>query len=312
MKNWLFALILCALPVWAESLPCTGTQQNPCIVQDTQNNDPDLKNWRDTALMAKLFPGNIAGLAELWMSGSAVPSAAGWQVIAHDIKKATQNKVQRVIDVDLRQESHGYLNDNAITLTAANDWGNLGKSRKQVLIDEKNWLHFLDQSKIISHVLTPWQFSASAFDAGRPVMNQGLLSEKTAARNAGLAYFRLTVPDHLPPADTDVDRFVALVKALPPQTWLHIHCRGGDGRTTTFMAMNDMLHNASKVSLVDIVGRQAAAAPFYNLAQTDRKNKEYRVSYEKRWRFLQRFYDYSQASLKGYKGTWSEWDGQHT
>jgi protein-tyrosine phosphatase len=45
------------------------------------------------------------------------------------------------------------------------------------------------------------------------------------------------------------------VSSLPKDTWIHIHCRGGEGRTTTFLAILEMLHFKNH-SLYDILTRQ--------------------------------------------------------
>ncbi len=289
---------------------CNGTKTNPCIVQDTENNKPDVKHWRDANDIATAFAeknGNVKGLNNLWISGSAEPSTEGWKTIAVKIIQTTDNKVEHIIDVDLRQESHGYLNENAITLAALNDWANLGKSREQVLKDEKNWLKSINQNKTISNVLTQAQFKKDQFTKGNTIKIESVASEEKIAKAARFEYFRLTVTDHMAPRDADVDRFVAFVKNLKENTWLHFHCREGEGRTTTFMAMYDMLKNANKVPVNVIIKRQAAIEPYCDLFETTRKNSALSDNYKKRKAFLLKFYQFSQASLKGYKGSWSEW-----
>jgi hypothetical protein len=72
----------------------------------------------------------------------------------------------------------------------------------------------------------------------------------------GLEYLRLPTTDHVRPRDSEVDEFVRFALDLAPGTWLHFHCRGGDGRTTTFFVMHDIMHNAPEVSVEDILKRQ--------------------------------------------------------
>jgi protein-tyrosine phosphatase len=67
---------------------------------------------------------------------------------------------------------------------------------------------------------------------------------------------RITVTDHARPLDEAVDRFILAVRALPENGWAHFHCEAGRGRTTTFMALYDMLRNANRVSLEDIACRE--------------------------------------------------------
>lgn len=296
--------------IFGATTQCNGTSLKPCIVQDTENNTAKIKHWRTSNDIKKAFAkqhGNVKGLEKLWMSGSGQPSIEGLNTIAVKIIKHTENKVEHIVDLDLRQESHGYLNDNAITLAAQNDWVNLGKSHEQVLKEEKKWLKSLRKQKNISDVLTPQQFEKNQFTQGKTIKVESIGSEDKIAKNANFNYFRLTVSDHMAPSDAEVDRFITFIKTMKPHTWIHFHCRGGNGRTTTFMAMYDMLHNANKVSLETIIQRQAAVAPDYNLFKVSRKHKEFTKHYQKRKEFLTKFYQFSQAYLKGYAGTWSDW-----
>lgn len=293
---------------------CDGTTNNPCIVQDTVMNSSSVKNYRDSKSILnamQMQKGNTIGLDKLNLSGSGAPSGAGFKEIVSDIKRASRNKAKNIIDVDLRQESHGYLNDNAITLTTENDWVNKGKAREEILDNESRWLDNLGQQQMIENVLSPAQFKKHFFQAGKTYLVKKVSDEKDAATAAHMQYFRLTVTDHMAPDNIDVDRFVDLVKKVKPDTWIHVHCRGGDGRTTTFMVMYDMLRNADKASLDDIVKRQAAVIPHYNVMETVRKNPEMTELYEKRAEFIKKFYVFAQEYLKDSSLVWSEWNKSH-
>jgi hypothetical protein len=56
---------------------------------------------------------------------------------------------------------------------------------------------------------------------------------------------------------------------LPENAWAHFHCEAGLGRTTTFMVLYDMLRNANRVSLEDIVQRQKILSHGYDVLQPD-------------------------------------------
>lgn len=305
----LFLLSLSQDVFSATASSCNGSNSKPCIVQDTESNSVEIDNWRDSDDLANAYAkqgGNITGLKDLSMSGSGVPTAEGWKQIVINIIETTKNKTEHIIDVDLRQESHGYLNQNPITLAARNDWVNLGKTREQTLHDEKKWLKSLNKQKNIQDVLTPEQFKAAQFAKGKTIPDENISNEEKIAKAVGMKYFRLTVTDHMAPRDVDVDRFVAFVKTLKPNTWLHFHCRGGDGRTTTFMAMYDMMYNADKVPLNTIIKRQAAAEPYYNLFNT-KQNSVFTEGYKARKVFLTKYYEFSRDYIRGYSGTWTEW-----
>src|SRR5262249_41894863 len=59
-----------------------------------------------------------------------------------------------------------------------------------------------------------------------------------------ITYCRWPVTDHCAPGEETVRAFVQGLRDVPRATWVHFHCHGGDGRTTTFLTMYDMLRAA--------------------------------------------------------------------
>lgn len=288
---------------------CNGTLQNPCIVQDTVNNTPTLKHWRDNFDLAKAtmnMHGNAKGLKTLWMSGSAEASVAGFNTIINHINKAIDHRPVHIVDVDLRKESHGFLNNNAITLANKNDWINLNKTRDEALWAEKNWLDSLSEEKKV-YVVQHIKFKMQAFDTGKWVVVNSVSNEEAVAKAHHMAYLRITVNDHMKPEDNEVDRFVDFVDHIKPNTWMYFHCRGGLGRTTMFMVMYDMLHNADKVSLQELVMREASYPPHYNILKVWHHNKTLIPDFQKRALFIRQFYSFAKAHLSNPALSWSVW-----
>ncbi|VVC77231.1 Effector protein hopD2 [Aquicella siphonis] len=290
---------------------CDGTREHPCIVQDTDKSTSDVKHWRTVKMIRDAYKGNTSGLKHAWVSASGAPSAKGFKKIASNIEKETGGKYKKMIDLDLREEDHAYLNNNAITLTDEHNWINLGNSYQQSIAAEQGWLQSLAGRSVINNVLSIDQFDEHKFSQGVNVKVDTLESEKSVAEKAGFEYIRLTVTDHMAPRDEDVDRFVSLVKSLPDNVWLHMHCRGGNGRATTFMAMYDMLKNADKISFNEIIKRQASVSPYYDLTDIERKHPDMQQYYKARLDFLMHFYQYASTSLRGYSGAWSTWIKEH-
>lgn len=290
---------------------CNGTNELPCTVIDTENNTPIVKRWRDVPMIIATYPGNKQGLENLWLSASAAPSAAAFQTIVETIQKITNGKVKKIINIDLREETHAYLNNDSITLTTIHNWINVGKSSAQVINAEKSWVHSISASSYLENVLTDYQFEEACYTCGQQIKIDSLTTEDEVAKRAGLEYLRLAVTDHRAPNDDDIDTFILLISNLPKDTWIHLHCRGGKGRATTFMAMYDMLKNANVVSFDEIIKRLASVPPYYSLYNIDHGDPILNEYYKKRLEFLVVFYQFAQEKLNGYPGTWSEWKNQH-
>lgn len=288
---------------------CDATQEKPCIVQDTEPFDKPVKNLRSGLMIAEYYQGNLYGIDKFYVSASAQPHESGWQVIADYIGKQPSTTPSQIFVIDLRQENHGYLNGNAITLCNLHNWVNLGKSKDQVLSYERTWLNELALFGHIANILSIDEFARQDYAAGKELDVESVHSEAELVKKAGFHYVRLTVTDHRSPLPTEVDAFVDLVSSLPANSWLHIHCRGGKGRSITFMAMLDMLNNADKVTFDEIMARQAAIPPFYDLTQIVRDGSELTPYYFERLIFLGEFYDYALQRLAGNSQSWSEWKG---
>jgi len=123
----------------------------------------------------------------------------------------------------------------------------------------------------------------------------------------GASYVRLTVTDHARPLDHEVDRFILAVRALPENAWAHFHCEAGRGRTTTFMVLYDMLRNANRVSLDDIVRRQKILGYGYDVLQAP-ESRNWKAPYTAdRAAFIRAFYNDARANPNGQPKLWSEW-----
>lgn len=290
------------------SLFASAAEVNKVVLKlDRADADQLPRNYRttdDTFRTTKdgQYPSRI-GLKDIHASASSIFSEKEFEQV---MSKAHG----QVIVVDLRQESHGYLNGMAVSWFGANNWGNDGKNLEQVKVIEKGLLdktlaeapttiyHFDDDKNVITE---PFQVNV-----------ESALTEEEMVKSHGAGYFRLACSDHFRPEDADVDRFLQFYKSLPKDAWLHFHCFAGEGRTTIFMNMYDILKNAKKVSYDDIALRQGLIGPVDIRNVPASKMNWKRKAYIERAQFVKHFYDFVKQSPDNLPMTWSEWAKQHS
>jgi protein-tyrosine phosphatase len=131
--------------------------------------------------------------------------------------------------------------------------------------------------------------------------------ERDLVSSGGANYVRVSITDHTRPLDDQVDRFILAVRALQENAWAHFHCEAGLGRTTTFMVLYDMLRNATRVSLEDIVRRQKLLGYGYDVLSPTEPGSWKAPYINDRIAFVREFYDYAHANPEGRPQLWSEW-----
>jgi len=149
--------------------------------------------------------------------------------------------------VDLREENHAFFNWRAVSWFADRDWANVWQLPAWIEEDEGRLI------ERAASVPTTYVFSYREETDGRitPTGYDGITvasaaSERTVAEQPGwlscpVSYHRLPVADHCPPFTVQV-AFLDLLKQIDlGKDWVHFHCHGGDGRTTTFLALFDMV-----------------------------------------------------------------------
>ncbi len=150
----------------------------------------------------------------------------------------------------------GFLDGVPVSWYANHDQVNVVRSLVEVRQDERRRLDALAGAVAVTALVKTAETASGEISEAMPVSLTARtgLTERELAESVGIGYFRIPATDFLPPT-ADVDRFVAFAASLPPETWLRLHCHAGDGRTTTFLAIWDMMHNAGSVSVEEIVRR---------------------------------------------------------
>jgi hypothetical protein len=228
---------------------------------------------------------NLSGLDKLNISGSQQFSEYNLPLLIKGIDTSLPITV-----VDLRQESHGFINGLPVSWTDSKNNANVGLTREQVLLDEANKLKSIKLYEPITFYNNPKE----------TIVPTKIQNEEELVNSKGLSYNRITVRDGGIPTDDMVDYFIEFIMAQPQNSWLHFHCKAGFGRTTTYMIMYDMTKNYKEVSAEEIIKRQLGLANFNENTIQSFYNNE-RIS------FLNKFYEYCKANGDSLKIKWSEW-----
>lgn len=244
---------------------------------------------------------STTGLTELHASGSG-------EFTADNLKLLLTRMHGPVTIFDLRQETHIFVNGLPVSWFATRDWANVGRSQTEIEEAEAAWVRSLATgSEIAVRPGAPVKKGNPDLATPQKVLVKEASAERNLASSAGVNYVRVAVTDHTRPLDAAVDRFILAVRALPENAWAHFHCEAGLGRTTTFLVLYDMLRNATRVSLEDIVRRQANLGYGYDVLQPAEAGNWKAPYMAERAEFIRVFYDYARANPNGRPQLWSEW-----
>jgi hypothetical protein len=261
---------------------------NVHLVINSSNTKKLPNNFRKTTDLTNLNAYNVInlnGLVNLNISGSSQFSENGLKLIKQSIGNAMP-----IIIVDLRQESHGFINGVAISWVDNHNKANKNLAIEAVLSDENTRLQSILLNKPISI-------------GNITLMPKKLQNEEKLVQSYGMSYMRIPVTDKEMPNNDMVDYFIKFVNSLLPNTWLHFHCKAGKGRATTFLVMYDMMKNAKNVSLQDIINRQFLLGG-RNLLRDEQLTRN---RSEQRAKLIKGFYRYCVENNDNFKTTWSQW-----
>ena len=240
------------------------------------------------------------GLENLRDSGSSYFSKNEFKNL---LKKIPADK-QDIIILDLRNESHGYINEHGVSWYSRYKTMNKGLNAKQVNVREHKLLNQAKKDGTVDIAMQAKDKSVSFF---APINVESVMTEKEFVESQGVKYYRIPIMDYSAPTKANIDQFVAFYKSLPENAWIHTHCEAGVGRTTITLSMIDMIHNAGKLSYDEIMTREVLlGGQDVRKSAATTKDAYKKENYPKRAMFTQHFYDYAKAHPQ-LDITWSQW-----
>ena len=277
----------------------------PLLVLDMKNASALPKRFRTTSDLVPNTQVNTEGLASLNLIGSGQFSEVALQWILQRYHKPS------LTIIDLRQESHGFLNGDAISWYGPHDAANARRSPSQVEQKQAQLLQELNAlaSVQVHEIFKKTRARVTRTDSRLHPVHE-VKSELELAKKHHVNYLRIYVQDHHAPDPHQVDRFLSIVKNLPADEWIYLHCRGGSGRTTLFMAMVDIIHHAKQMDFNEIIAREVLLGG-KNLSQLPPSNAYKYKSAVERLVFLRKFYEFARANPDPLAQSWSAWSRDH-
>lgn len=213
------------------------------LVENAANTNKLPQHFRKTSDKVIVPEGktiNLSGLDMLNISGSGQFAEIPLNLIKESIGKDFS-----LIDIDLRQESHGFINGTAISFKNEKNNANLGLTLEQVIKTENENLKSITLNEPIT-----------LYNTQKEIIPKVVENEFALTKANDISYLRIPITDRKLPPEDMVNYFIEFVNNQPKDSWLHFHCEAGVGRTTTFMSMYDIMKNYKDVSLNDIITRQ--------------------------------------------------------
>ena len=191
--------------------------------------------------------------------------------------------------VDLRQESHGMINDLAISFLNPYKDLNNGFTTEQTIKAENSLLNKIK----IGNTIQLYKHTGIFI---KDITVDFISNESQLVTEADMQYKRFAVKDNSAPTPDIVDEFVEFIKNKPDDIHLHFHCAAGKGRTTSFMVMYQAMKNNSNLTLEQLLSYQ------YNIGGVNLHDNN------SQYNFLEDFCNYVQKNKdSNYSISYSQW-----
>ena len=229
------------------------------------------------------LPMRLRDITTLNISGSAQFTKDQLLNLKNSINK------DNICIVDLRQESHGMINDLAISFLNPYKDLNNGFTTEQTIKAENSLLNKIK----IGNTIQLYKHTGIFI---KDITVDFISNESQLVTEADMQYKRFAVKDNSAPTPDIVDEFVEFIKNKPDDIHLHFHCAAGKGRTTSFMVMYQAMKNNSNLTLEQLLSYQ------YNIGGVNLHDNN--IQYN----FLEDFCNYVQKNKdSNYSISYSQW-----
>lgn len=267
-----------------------------------------------------------SGLDTLRLSGSAQFTDSSVQTIVKRIREIEGPRP--IVFLDICQEGHVHIapqqGKGAISVVSygpLSRWlGPIGSDREIIESERRLAQTILQSNPLIFQAVDSVAQTGTAKDhhtltAQLSIAPKAVLTEKELVESLpNCSYCRIPDRKFGPIEWTHVDAFVNMVRSMPEEACLHIHCRRGLSRTTLFMTMYDMMRNGHLISNSDILIQRQGPKGLGGVDLTKLpKPESWDFHIKQSWlQFLYHFHSYVlENRATQFQKSWSTWAKEH-
>jgi hypothetical protein len=255
---------------------------------------------------------NKTGIGQFNSSGST-------QYTKHNLKPLItklKTKAQNVVIVDLRPDNHVFVNGMDLSTFETKDALLKSKTPEEINASRVELKKLILSKKGIEAHVIDTKYPRNVYDHRLSLVlsPEEVETPQELVTNLGANYLLIGNNRFSEISDENIDQMIAYMRTMPKNTWYHFHCKKGNTRTTLFLTIFDIMHNADKASMEDIIARQKIMGGT-NMLDVTAKNvawKDEKAS-KKQWiEFLARFHRYViENKFSNFIKPWSQWSQEN-
>lgn len=292
-------------------LPSEPSYDEKTLVLNTINEGKlSVANFRSTQdlWLDSTVKFNKEGLTDLRASGSSQYTKAGITLLINKLKAKSSN----IVVVDLRHDDHLFIDGLNVSTFETKEALLKPRTPENIRASVENLKQsLLNQTGIEIHAIDT-KYPKNSFDdrLKLTLAPTEIETPEELVTSLGAQYLLIGSKRFSDVNDDDVTTMIEFVRSMPKDTWYHFHCKKGKSRTTMFMVLFDMMHNADKLTMEEIAQRQFMIGGI-NLFDITPKDPtwEHEKASKKQWIvFLARFHRYAQENKdSNFETSWTEW-----